>query len=194
MAKAREQRVRTRREKLHALSEKLEKRLSVQGKNGVVVTFDGVASIKITRGPFNRKTYIVDAHVTATVESGGNLRTHPTLTRTVALGGVAGAAWWKKTGSLFLLFEGKDWADLVELSPQRAGAAQKLAQRVNLVARLARESSDAHESAPGAKSDIQEMPDPASVIDQLERLMRLREQGVVTDEEFEAQKKRILGS
>ena len=39
----------------------------------------------------------------------------------------------------------------------------------------------------------QEAPSQDSVVDQLEKLAKLKEQGVLTDEEFAAQKAKILG-
>jgi hypothetical protein len=35
-------------------------------------------------------------------------------------------------------------------------------------------------------------PDPSALLEYLERLAKLREQGALTDEEFEAQKRRLL--
>jgi hypothetical protein len=135
--------------------------------------------------------------VSATVESGENLRTHPTLTRTAAgfavTGTPIGAAWWKKTGSVFLLLEGPDWAELVELKTKQAYEAQKLAQQVNLAARLAAAASGA--GGPSSSVDAEgahTTPDPSALLDHLERLAKLRQQGALTDEEFEAQKRRLL--
>jgi hypothetical protein len=188
-------------ERPSSLSEALEqarKRVVVSGKDAALATFDGADSITVRRG-FGKKTYTVNAHVSATVESGGNLRTHPTLTRTVAgfavTGTPIGAASWKKRGSLFLLIDGEDWAELIELNPKRAGDAQKFAQQVNLAARLAQRAVGTSESAPVASEESgSSTGDPSAVIDQLERLTKLREQGALTDEEFDAQKRRVLNS
>jgi hypothetical protein len=61
-----------------------------------------------------------------------------------------------------------------------------------LAARTARELAGVSESAPAASDSAGiSTGEPSAVIDQLERLARLREQGALTDEEFEAQKRRL---
>jgi hypothetical protein len=155
------------------------------------VTYDGGETIVVWRLRMSKgQRYRIDEHVAATVETGGNLRTHPTVTRTVAgaalTGTPIGAAFWKKSGSLFMLLEGKGWAEVFELSPKEAKKAQLLAQRVNLVAKIARQASSSSETVPPGGSE------PVDAIGQLERLAKLRADGVLSDEEFAAEKRRIL--
>jgi hypothetical protein len=70
---------------------------------------------------------------------------------------------------------------------------QKLAQQVNLAARLAAGPSGAEEpSASQVAAAMSPTPDPSALLEYLERLAKLREQGALTDEEFEAQKRRLL--
>ena len=146
-------------------------------------TYDGAQTIEIHRTPSGRSTFrpaqrhAIDEHVEAVVEAGGNLQSHPTLTRTTVgallTGTPIGAASWKKKGSLFLLVSGRDWAEMVELKPKEAGNAQLFAQRVNLVAKMAREAAGLTDvSAPSGTADS----DP---IHQLERLAKLRDDGAV---------------
>jgi Short C-terminal domain len=175
--------------------EELDKQMTLMGKDSVSVRFDGQALL-VRRGLLDKKTYPVDEHVTAAVETGEALSSRPTLTRTATgaviagpLGALLGATAWKKTGSLFLVFEGRDWAELVELKPKKAASAQKLAQRVNLVARRA---APPQTNEGGAERDDVRRESSADVLDQLERLAKLREGGVLTDEEFTAEKRRIL--
>src|SRR5687768_4476987 len=86
--------------------------------------FDGAETVEIRRGIRGGEIHRIDEHVEAVVEAGGNLRSHPTMTRTAVgallTGTPIGAAFWKKEGSLFLLVSGKDWADMVELKPKEA--------------------------------------------------------------------------
>jgi hypothetical protein len=156
----------------------------------VIADLDGNSIIVQRAG--TEKEYTVDERVSAVVESGGDLRTHPTLTRTVAgfavTGLPVGAAWWKKTGSVFLLIDGADWAELLVVEAKLAGAAQRFAQQVNLAARTATKSTNSRASETTGLAQA----DPSAVIDQLERLTKLRDQGVLNDSEFEAQKQRIL--
>src|SRR5262245_1579971 len=51
-----------------------------------MVEFDGVETVKVMRGVFDRKTYRIDETVNAYVETAANLGSHPTLTRTAAGG------------------------------------------------------------------------------------------------------------
>jgi hypothetical protein len=90
------------------------------------------------------RRHTIDAHVTAQVETAGNLVRRPTLMRAAAgavvagpLGAVLGGAAWKKEDAreLYLAIEGKDWAELVQLDPRRGSEARALAQRINLAAR-----------------------------------------------------------
>jgi Short C-terminal domain len=159
-------------------------------KNAVSVwpfIYDGAETIEICRGVRKGVTHRIDEHVEAVVEAGGNLRSHPTVTRTAVgallTGTPIGAAFWKKEGSLFLLVSGRDWADMVELKPKEARDAQLFAQRVNLVAKMAREASGAGDPPPAATD--------SDAIGQLERLAKLRDSGALTDEEFTAEKQRI---
>lgn len=177
--------------KLESRIEQLSKRVLVVGKDGVGVEFDGVATITVRRGLFAKTTRAVDKNVSAVVESAGNLRTHPTLTRTIAgfavTGTPIGAASWKKSGSLFLLIDGRDWAELVELNPKKARDAQKFAQQVNLAARtMGRPDNPLPPSAQSSPVSSDQ------VIEQLERLVNLRDAGALTQEEFDAEKRRVL--
>lgn len=97
-------------------------------------------------------------------------------------------------GALFLAIEGADWAELVEVEQRRAADARRLAQRVNLAAKLAREARGIPEESSPGTGESAAASEVSTAIDQLERLTRLRDQGVLTAEEFEEQKRRVLGN
>jgi hypothetical protein len=61
---------------------------------------------------------------------------------------------------------------------------------VNLAAR--KQADKVSESAPAASEGGGSTADPSAVIEQLERLTKLRERGALTEEEFDAQKRRVL--
>jgi hypothetical protein len=151
--------------------------------------FDGAETIEIRRGIRSGEMHRIDEHVEAVVEAGANLRSHPTITRTAVgallTGTPIGAAFWKKEGSLFLLVSGRDWADMVELKPKEARNAQSFAQRVNLVAKMARETAGGSPSRPPAATADDRLS-------KLERLAQLHRNGTLTDEEFAAEKQRVL--
>ncbi|HET7571776.1 MAG TPA: hypothetical protein VFJ77_03805 [Gaiellaceae bacterium] len=116
----------------------------LRGKD-VFVALDGDRiEFRRTRGGSN--TYEIDPRVSAEVESAGNLAHRPSLTRVAAggviagpIGAILGGAAWKKQDAreLYLLVEGADWTELVELAPGKGGEARKFAQQVNLAARRA---------------------------------------------------------
>jgi hypothetical protein len=57
--------------------------------------------------------------------------------------------------------------------------------------RVAGRRADARHEQPGEAPDEAAPPDPGG---QLEELRELREQGILTEEEFAAEKKRLLGT
>jgi Short C-terminal domain len=92
-----------------------------------------------------------------------------------------------------LLIDGQDWAELIELKPKKAADAQKFAQQVNLAARLAQRAAGSSGISPYvSQGETATDDDPALAIDQLERLAKLRADGLLSDEEFEEQKQRVL--
>jgi hypothetical protein len=101
-------------------------------------------TLEISRGFFDSATYTIDGQVSAAVETAGSLSTRPTFTRTGAglliagpIGGLLGFASRKKVDKreLYLVVEGADWAELVELKPKQGEKARRFAQQINLAAR-----------------------------------------------------------
>jgi hypothetical protein len=119
------------------------------------------------------------------------------MTRTAAglvLGGfggaLVGASARKKGGAIFLVFEAEDWADLVELNPKNVSDASKFAQRINLIARRMGGQAADREVPPAGEPGGQTAQ--TDTLGQLERIARLREQGMLTEEEFLQEKRKIL--
>jgi Short C-terminal domain len=173
------------------------KRVVVKGK-GARVTLDPYGLITVRRGLGNSKSYAVDEHVEAVVETAGQLSARPTFGRTATgmviagpLGALLGATAWK-SGTLFLALQGSDWAELVEVDQRQAKDALRLAQEVNLLARQLEVDHPSDTDEADAPPPVIDAPPP--VIDQLERLANLRDRGALTDEEFEEQKRRLLSS
>lgn len=132
-----------RRERLGEKLARLEQRESLIGKGSVVVELDG-AFLTIRRGVFDKTTHQIDESVAASVETAGNITTRPTVTRTAAgvviagpVGALLGLSARKKVDKreLYLLVEGADWAEVVELKPKQGAQARKLAQRINVLSR-----------------------------------------------------------
>jgi hypothetical protein len=187
-------------EKLATLNAKLalqERRGSLTGNGNVVISFDGEREVKIRSGMFRSETHEIDGSTNAVVDSVGGISSRPTLTRTASglllTGGLLGATAWKRTGDLFLLVESKEWAELVELSPKKASEARKFAHKINQAAREVRAEGTITASSAPARLD-QPADDPDRVLGQLERLGKLRAEGVLSDTEFENQKRNILAS
>src|SRR5262245_25168524 len=130
------------------------------GKGFVIVEFDGMETVKVMRGVFDRKTYRIDETVNAYVETAANLGSRPTLIRTAAGFGLTGtpigAVCWKKPGAVLLVIEAAAWAELIEVPARKVAAARKFALRVNLVARQAAGEMTSAES--GAIDDVSDRP------------------------------------
>jgi hypothetical protein len=87
---------------------------------------------------------------------------------------------------LYLLIEGPDWAVAERFPPDQGLLVRQFVQDVNLAAR--QYPSQEPPSAPLAE------PSTTDRLHPLERLGALRDAGVLTDEEFQAEKQRILSS
>ncbi len=90
------------------------------------------------------------------------------------------------TRELYLAVEGPDWAYTRQLHAEHGMAARELAQAINLAARSAKST----EPAENAHRSLIRNEDAA--LDQIERLVRLRDSGTLTQAEFEQAKTRIL--
>jgi hypothetical protein len=81
--------------------------------------------------------------------------------------------------------EHEEEAEVAELQAQQAQQAQAAAQTEQAAA------------APAAPAAAAATPDPAALTDEqvseLERLAKLKEEGILSDEEFSAEKAKILG-
>jgi len=89
------------------------------------------------------------------------------------------------------------------LMAERAGARMQARQTYRTMSRMQRRRSYVQDKL-GAKEDFSSREEPATTapaaapaepeyVGELERLAQLREQGILSDEEFEAKKKQILG-
>lgn len=176
---------RKQREGMQQLREHLEQWVSYNAEQGVaaqvassviefggVVLRDGQLTSPQGGGPV--------AGARAVVDTAGAIRRRITATRVVATG-LIGLFWQKKIDEreLYLLIEGAGWAVSVPVPPDEGAEARAFAAKVNAAA-----------SAAGPAT-----PAPAPGLDlagQLERLAALRDQGVLTDDEFVAAKAALL--
>lgn len=143
----------------------------------------------------DKSVYAMDGHVHAEVDTAGNISVsrRPTLTR-MAMGAmlpgsalIPGFALAKKetldSRELYFILEHPEWGAVVKVEPQFGEAVRTIAVGVNQAARrLAKTDTVPAVPAPGT-------PD---VLDRLHRLGELRASGVLTDEEFAAQKAKLL--
>jgi hypothetical protein len=93
------------------------------------------------------------------------------------------------TRELYLLVEGPTWSFARECDPRTGSTVRQFAQTINAVARQACQSTmPASPLAPEASTP----QPPMSVADELAKLAKLKTDGVLNDEEFAAQKARLL--
>jgi hypothetical protein len=137
-------------------------------------------------------SYDITADVRASVDSAGNLAATrgrnlfagaAGLVLLGPLGMLAGRAkdHLTDTRELYLLIESPDWIWGANFAPDQGAAVRQLAMAVNQAA--ARRDGSALPAGVG---------DPASRLSLLQQLGDLRASGVLNDEEFEAEKRRIL--
>lgn len=114
------------------------------------------------------------AHVT--VQTAGQMDKRVTATRLVLTGPLAFGLRKKKDGrQLFVVVEGATGSFVTEVDPKKHKQALAFAAKVN--------EAGKHVAEPTNRVDV---------LDQLERLGKLRDSGVLTEDEFEAQKAAIL--
>lgn len=124
----------------------------------------------------------------ATVDSAGEIDKRITATRLVLTGPFALAFRKKKDKrELYLMIEGDGDAFVVEVDPKKGAEARKFAAKLNTAA------SRATASAPTPAPPSESSPS-TSVADELKKLAELRDAGVLSPDEFEAQKARLLSS
>jgi Short C-terminal domain/Domain of unknown function (DUF4429) len=124
----------------------------------------------------------------ATVDTAGQLSRRITATRLVLTGPLA-LAWRKKKDEreLYLLIEGDGWAVSVQVDARRGAEARDFAAKINaLGSSTAHAHSDSGTSAPVASTG------PIDPVEQITKLGALREQGLLSDEEFEEKKRDLL--
>lgn len=126
----------------------------------------------------------------ATVDTAGQMRHRITATRLVLTGPLA-LAWRKKKDDreLFLTVEGQGFAICVAVDPRDGKRARQFAARINSLASKASQSLPAPPSPPTPP----ERAEMSSVADELRKLADLHAAGMLTSEEFETQKRRLLG-
>jgi hypothetical protein len=166
--------------------------------------------------------YFSDGPVRATVDTAGNLAVgrRATLTRMAAggllfgaLGAVVAGAGFKKDKryderELYLLVEAPKFASIGEFEPEYGAQVREFTVDLHNAyiawqrsAAEDEDDDDGIEAAPetamigeaGTKALPSAVAQPPSVADELEKLAALRDRGVLTEEEFSAQKNRLLG-
>jgi hypothetical protein len=126
------------------------------------------------------------AGATATVGTKGDIERRITATRLLLTGPFA-LAFRKKRDhrELHLLIEGRGFAIIEPVRKSAERQARRFAANVNAAAKQA----EVAERPAAVEPASTQAP---SVLDRLEQLGRLRHDGVLTDDEFDAQKRRIL--
>lgn len=76
---------------------------------------------------------------------------------------------------------------------RRSAEEQAQAERDARISQLEQQAAPAETTAPGRDPGTGAGPAGPSISDQLSRLMQLRDQGILTDEEFSAAKGKVLG-
>ena len=127
------------------------------------------------------------AGAVARVETAGEISNRVTVSRMLLTGPFAFALKKKRDArELYLTVEGVDATWVLEIDPKEGGKAREFAARVCTAGRRnAAPASDTTEAptTPHAAGDVAE---------QLTKLAALRDQGILTDEEFATQKARLL--
>ena len=139
------------------------------------------------------------AEVSAEVSHGATRQGRVTGTRLITgavigggAGAIVGASAKKERSTIYLEFTVPGDALLLELKPKDERKAREFALKVNAAASQARTAAPAIESAPPAATLVAH-PAP-DLADQLTKLAALRDQGILTDDEFAAQKAKLLGT
>lgn len=148
--------------------------------------------IKITSKEIQHKDGsgpIAGAH--AIVDTAGEIDKRFTATRLLLTGPFA-LAWRKKKDKreLYIAVEGDGFAFVEEVDPKKGAEARKFAAKINSL------SAKASKAAPAVEPDEATPPVPQvtpDLADQLTKLATLRDQGILSDEEFAAQKAKLLG-
>jgi len=124
----------------------------------------------------------------ATVDSAGAIDKRVTATRLILTGPLAfGLRKKKDDRELFLLVEGDGFGFVEQLDPKKQKDAREFASRLNAAAsRAAIPGADAASGAPTATAE-------PSIPDQIRQLGQLRDEGLLTPDEFEAKKSELLG-
>lgn len=160
-----------------------------------------------------------DGPVRAAVDTAGNLAVgrRATLTRMAAggllfgpLGAVVAGAGFKKDRAhdareLYLLVEAPEFDSVGEFEPRHGPQVREFVVDLHNAYRTwhrltVDKQEDASEIAPAAPKALEQRvgdsqlqdPAPLSVADELAKLAALKEQGILTQEEFDAQKARLL--
>jgi hypothetical protein len=123
----------------------------------------------------------------ATVDFGGAIDRRLSLTR-VALTGGLGLFWKKKVDKreTYLLVEGEGFALMEQVDPKKTKDAQEFAAWLNNES--AKATAGSRSSGTAAVSTNQ-----GGLADEIAKLAALRDSGVLSEEEFVAQKAKLLG-
>jgi hypothetical protein len=125
------------------------------------------------------------AGVHAAVENSGGVGGRSTLARTV----VPGAHGWQKkvdTRESWLMISGPTFQWAMKVEPNMSAIARQFAAKVTGAGAGAAATRPAQPAGSGPQ------PMPASPLDELRKLAELRDAGIVTQQEFEATKARLL--
>jgi hypothetical protein len=117
--------------------------------------------------------------VKASLEDGSDSQSRTTLTRLLATGVLAFGMKKRIGGEKYLVVEGPDFSWMVEVAPKKVGKAMVFVNNVN---NAARQMTTSAPNGTGRES-----------LSELEQLASLHDKGILTDEEFSAKKRQILG-
>lgn len=146
------------------------------------ISFSSEFGFKLTKSSIQRGSEIKSLdNVVARVESGSELQSRVTVTRLVALGVFAFAAKKKKGGEKYLTIEGPDfvWTAEVKRDKKDINKAMNFITQINNNSKLFSNSQQSTTSI-------------ASPADELKKFKELFDSGVISQEEFNQQKEKLL--
>lgn len=159
------------------------------GENGRLILGRELITFDPSDGSEERKSDLVG--VSASLESGEELQSRVTVTRLLLFGVYAFGAKKKRGGEKFIVVNGPNCFWALEVKGQDANAAMSFVAEIN---QAAKSVGDNHDTAlPASTVAHTDSSDAGLFIDELERLVSLRREGMLTDAEFSAAKSKLLG-
>lgn len=157
---------------------------SVTGNDGFIELSDGMMTYRPGDGRGEERRPVLGA--TANMESGAQLSERVTAGRIILVGVYAFALKKKSGGQKYLVVEGDGFAWAIEVEGEAINDAVRFAALV----KSANVAERSHDTANEPDETVAGEPDMAS---EIERLAALYERGLLTDEEFSAAKRKVIG-